>query len=248
MYKGNIKVGDRFESKRCGWFVVIEANSIKDIVIKFEQTGYITTIRSQHTVTGRVKDRLHPTVFSVGFLGEGTYRVKVEGKLTKEYTCWKGMLTRCYYAKFQDKYPTYKGCSVCEDWHNFQNFAKYYENNYKDGYHLDKDLLFKGNKVYSPKTCIFVPPKFNSFMLGHGAKRGKHKVGVYLYSEGTSPYRASISNNTGKIIHLGHFTTEEEAYQAWLSNKLQQALEYKPEMDIIDDRIYPTVVDIIKEM
>lgn len=96
---------------------------------------------------------------------------------------------------------------------------------------------------------FFVPPQLNTFTLGRGNERGKYKVGVYLKKGLKSkPYLAQISNNTGKRVHLGTFSTEEEAYRAWLTAKLSQALEYKPDMDAIDPRIYPNVIDIIKEM
>lgn len=241
-----IKVGDRFESNNYGWFEVVKYRGCSDVLIKFLDTGYVTKARSQSLREGNVKDRLLPSVYGVGFLGVGDYKSYVGGKETKEYSCWSGMLSRCYYEKHQ--YSTYKGCSVHEGWHNFQVFAKYYEDNYKTDYQLDKDLLFKGNKVYSPETCIFVSVDLNSF-IAIGRKVGKCKTGVtFNRSSGIKSYQARICNRTGKSTHLGTFKTEEDAYQAWLTAKLSQALEYKPEMDEIDLRIYPNVVEIIKEM
>lgn len=245
-----IKVGDRFESNNFGWFEVIEYNSYTDVVVKFEQTGCIVKKQAGDIRRGQVKDYLLPLIYGVGYTGKGTYRTSLRGKLTAEYSRWFGILDRCYSERFQEKNPAYKGCSVCKEWHNFQVFAEYYEDNHKEGYHLDKDLLFKGNRVYSPETCVFVPPCLNGFILSCGSARGEYKVGVYLnMGSKTNPYKSQISNTVnGKQIHLGLFPTEQLAHQAWLTAKLSQALEYKTEMDAIDERIYPNVVEIIKEM
>lgn len=71
------------------------------------------------------------------------------------------MLERCYSQTYQEKFPAYKGCSVVEDWHNFQIFAKWFDENYVEGYHIDKDIKIDGNRVYGPDTCMFVSPKQN---------------------------------------------------------------------------------------
>jgi len=242
-----IKVGDRFESNNYGWFEVIEYTNYKEVIVKFEKTGYVTSSVSCNIRNGMVKDRLLPTVYGRGFMGEGRYDSKINGK---EYSTWGSMLRRCYNEKYQENNPTYKGCFVNKEWLNFQNFAKYCEGTYKDGYDLDKDLLFNGNKEYSSESCVFVPQYLNKFTLDSGAKRGEFLIGVGpSKASKLKPYRADIrSVALSSNIYLGCFSTEEEAHQAWLSAKLQQALEYKQEMDEIDPRIYANVVEIIKEM
>ncbi len=104
------------------------------------------------------------TVQGVGYLGDGIYKASVKGKKTQAYVIWCDILRRCYNEKRLKKYPTYKGCTVCDEWHNFQNFAEWFYENYpKDGnrYDLDKDIKFNGNKVYGPETCIFVSHEKN---------------------------------------------------------------------------------------
>ena len=113
-----------------------------------------------------IKCPYEPRTYGIGYLGEGKYKTRENGKLTKCYDTWHSMLERCYYPKYQEKYPTYKDCEVCESWHNFQAFAEWYNDNYYEIHGevmcLDKDILIKGNKIYSPETCVFVPEKINN--------------------------------------------------------------------------------------
>lgn len=109
--------------------------------------------------TCSLRNRYTPTVYGIGFLGEGKYRSR-----TKVYAVWTSMLRRCYAKELHEKYPTYIGCTVCEEWHNFQKFGEWFDANYVEGYELDKDIKVKGNKVYSPDTCLFVSPDANKIM------------------------------------------------------------------------------------
>lgn len=173
------------------------------------------------------------------------YLTTISRRRTKAYQAWMDMKTRCYNLKHQIKNPSYKGCSVCESWLDFQVFAAYYYDNYRDGCQLDKDLLVVGNKIYSPENCVFVPNWLNSF-LGEGTrKRSDYLIGVYFDNQ-LGFYR-SRCRNEGKNKHLGLFTTEEEAHLAWRKYKLALALDKKPKMDEIDLRIYPNVVQMIME-
>ncbi len=151
-----IQVGEVYPTKNYGDLKVIEYKSWKEVIVKFLDTGYIASVTSNSIRIGQIKDRLKPSVYEVGFIGDGGYNSK-ENK--DAYKCWNSIMTRSYCPKYHQKQPTYKDCKVHTDWHNFQNFAKWYEASYpKDGkeYHLDKDIKVKGNKVYSADTCIFV--------------------------------------------------------------------------------------------
>lgn len=155
--------GTVYESKNYGDFKIIKYNSYSDIEVEFLSTGFKTSARSSHIRNGMVKDKLIPIVCGIGFIGDGKFSTKDKNA----YKCWGNMLERCYDEKFQAKNPTYKGCTVCDEWHNFQNFAKWYEENYpKNGgiYQLDKDLSCYGErgKLYSPETCIFVTAQTNT--------------------------------------------------------------------------------------
>lgn len=159
-----MNAGDVYETKHCGKLVVISDGGSHNVQVRFINTGYETVTRREHIKSGSVKDRLMRTVFGVGYIGGTKYKSYENGKEPKSYRAWFGMMQRCYCDNIHKKRPTYKGCTVCEEWHNYQNFAEwYYENHPSDGkkYHIDKDILIEGNKHYSPDTCMFVTIKEN---------------------------------------------------------------------------------------
>lgn len=164
------------------------------------------------------------------------------------YNTWAQMITRAYSIKYQDKNPTYKDVTVCNDWLIFSNFRKWFIENHVDGYELDKDLLIIGNREYSPTSCVFVPNWINAFTTDCAAKRGKYKIGVH-WDICNKSFRARCSNpKTKQREHLGLFKSENEAHNAWLKRKLEITFELKPEMDVIDLRIYQSIVKIINNI
>ncbi len=141
------------------------------------------------------------------------------------YRAWTSMLERCYSAKFQERCPTYKNCTVSEDWLTFSNFKAWMEKQYFEGKQLDKDILFEGNKVYSAETCVFVSSSLNMFTTDCGAARGGCLIGV-VFVKATKKFRARCGNPfTGKQEHLGYFTCEQQAHETWLKRKLELAHE-----------------------
>lgn len=160
------------------------------------------------------------------------------------YVLWQSILCRGYSEVFKSKHPTYEETTVCKEWRTFSKFKSWFIDNHVDGYDLDKDLLVLGNKQYSPETCIFIPPWLNNFTIDCGSLRGNCTIGVNMDSNN---YRARCSNPKTKIREsLGNFTNEQQAHEAWLNRKLEIAYELKSEMDEIDVRIYPNIVDIVK--
>lgn len=139
---------------------------------------------------------------------------------TQSYSIWFAMLQRCYDSKTQRKQPTYKGCSVCEEWLTYSNFKRWYDKNYREGYHLDKDILIKGNKIYSPETCCFVPYDINTMFTKNNKHRGKYPIGVHESHKTKGRFEAEAGNK-----YIGSFDTPNEAFYAYKQEKERQIKE-----------------------
>lgn len=154
-----------------------------------------------------------------------TVRPVIDGKEVwcPFYRAWASMLSRCYGAKYQAKKPTYIGCTACIEWLTFSNFKKWMEKQDWRGKHLDKDLLVKGNKVYSPDTCVFVDGSTNKFTTDRANDRGEWPIGVYFDKE-EGMFKSQCNNPfTKKQENLGRFTCPEQAHKAWKARKHELA-------------------------
>lgn len=137
----------------------------------------------------------------------------------KIYDTWRSMLRRCYSSKYQEKKPTYTGCFVCSEWLTLSNFRNWMQqSNYKSGLQLDKDIINKNNKEYSPSNCSFVPARVNLLITDCGAARGVWPIGVCFHKR-DQKYKATIQIN-GKPKHLGLFSTPEQAHESYKIEKL----------------------------
>lgn len=179
-------------------------------------------------------------------INDAPYVIHAGTKSDPAYTAWKQVLQRAYSNVVHEKHPTYRDVTVCNEWHSFMAFRKWWMVNYREGCHLDKDLLVVGNREYGPDACVYVPQWLNNFTNANGSSRGEYPTGVYPQKK--PGVFVSFCNNpiTGKQHNLGTFTTPEAARSAWLNYKLSLAEQLKPEMDDIDSRIYPNVVTKIK--
>lgn len=157
-----------------------------------------------------------PSYLGVGYLGNGKYKSRINNVKTEVYIKWGSMLTRCYSDKFNGK-ESYQGCFVCNEWHNFQNFAEwFYENIYEldnERIELDKELKYKNCRLYSPYTCLLVPKRLNSVICDRARDRGKYKIGV-TGRPFQGKYYASCNSN-GRRIFIGAFNTEIDAFNAY---------------------------------
>lgn len=189
------------------------------------------------------KDKFKPTVAGVGYLGEGLFKITVDGKPTPEYRVWNDVLKRCYNPNCHEKHPTYIGCTVAKEWHNFQTFADWYvvQAGYLERWHLDKDLTFLGNKVYGPSTCALVPQEVNSLLIKRGRYRGKSPIGV-IWHKASRAFVASVNRGHGKE-HVGSFPTALLAFNAYKSAKEAYikvvAEKYK---DVLPSAIYNNLI------
>jgi len=145
---------------------------------------------------------------------------KVDGKRIPcpYYQTWKSMLERCYSPKKHEKFPTYIGCTVCEEWLTFSNFRSWMEKQHWKNRQLDKDILIKGNKVYSPDTCVFVTKFINTLLLTSLKTRGKYLLGVSWHKH-NKKYGASCCG-----VNLGYFSLESDAHEAYCLHKAELLL------------------------
>ena len=235
-------VGKVCKSKSSGDFKIVKYNNAKNVEVQFLNTRFETTVELGNIRNGNVKDPYSPSVYGVGIIG-AKYPSRVNGVLTKEYDLWQNMLRRCYSDTLKKKYPTYEGCKVSD---NFKSYEYFYEwcnkqigfNNEGNGnpFHLDKDLLIKGNKVYSESTCVFLPVEINSLLTKSTASRGKHLIGV-SWNKKDNAFVARVAKNKGKQEYLGSFKTEIEAFNAYKTAKelyiKEVADKFKSQIDLI---------------
>lgn len=172
---------------------------------------------------------------------------RFEGNRIDSYKTWKSMLERCYSKKYQEKEPAYIGCSVCEDWLHFSNFKEWFDKNYIEGYALDKDILVKGNKTYSPDTCCFVPKEINLLVSKcDSSKKEDGIIGVSTDNRCTKNKYVAILSKNGKNNVIGRFQSKKEAFVAYKSAKeihIQEVSKRYYKDGKITERVYNALMN-----
>ena len=185
--------------------------------------------------------RMKPSVYGVGYLGSNlNLKSKINGKTCKIHSLWRNMIKRCYDVNSHQQYPTYIGCYVSDDFKDYSKWREWYDNYpYKqDDWQLDKDLLVKGNKIYSKETCVFLPKEINLVLTKRTTSRGKHLIGVYFdkqYKKFVS--KASLGTSNQKV--LGRYDNEYDAHLAYKEAKEAYLKELTDKYkDLLDPRAY----------
>jgi len=178
-------------------------------------------------------------VFGVG-VNDWVGAVKVGGKLIKEYDLWTSMLKRCFSEKFKQKWPTYQDVTCSKEWLSMTKFIEDVSQMRGfglSGWALDKDILQKGNKLYSKDTCCFVPQEVNLLLIKCDKARGEWPVGVY-FDKPSGKFMARLRIN-GKMKYLGLFSTPDEAFQAYKTAKEAYIkVVAKKWQHLLDERVY----------
>lgn len=214
-----INKGDVFPTNNSGDATVVEYINCRDVVVQFSD-GRTKSVFAGDLRSGLIKNNYYPNVLGIGYLGDGEYMTRRSGTaMTAEYNAWTGMIARCYDEKSLSLHPTYIGCSVCEEWHNFQNFAGWYSKQKKSGsgWHLDKDLTVLGNKIYSPETCALIPQEVNKLLLTRKIIRGEYPQGVCT-DKRYGTFSANI-RKYGVRTYIGTYPTPEAAFTAYKKAK-----------------------------
>ena len=238
------KIGERYKTNEGYTAIIVDYINKMEVYIVFE--GFENVMKPKRVQMGNlrngyIKNEFHRNLYNVGYLGQGKYKTRENGKLTKCYQDYSDMMARCYNKERMEEYLTYEQCFVNEEAHCFQDFAEWWHNNYYEvegeRMDLDKDILYKGNKEYSFDTMIFVPHRINSLFVKNDAKRGDLPIGV-CYEKKVGRYRADCNTTNGRIF-LGYYNSPEEAFLVYKEFKeayiKEVADEYK---DKIPQRLY----------
>lgn len=240
--------GKVFRTNTSGDLVVTKYINAREVHVKFIDTGYETVATSGHIKAGSVKDKLKPKIYGIGVLGDEVTQ-DLTGVTLKVYALWKNMLKRCYYHKHVEEYPTYKSCTTSENFNYYPYFKSWC--NKQTGFNavddkgntftLDKDILIKGNKLYSEDTCCFVPEELNLLLVNNASVRGKYPVGVFLDKK-VNNFKSKVRCN-GKVREIGTYNTPEEAFLAYKQAKEAYIKEVANKWkDQIDIRVYEALM------
>lgn len=235
------RLGEVKKNNRGTPMKIIKYRSSSDIDIMFlDEYNYVKTHGAySNFIHGAVNNPYDRTVYDIGYIGLGDHAIKIGNEKTQAYRVWHEMIARCYAEAQKEKCPTYFNiATVCEEWKCYQTFADWYINQQyecNERLHLDKDILYPGNKIYSPYTCILVPARINSIFSNKSNNR-KLPTGVKKDKQG---YLAEYSGRK-----LGIFKTVEKAFEAYAREKekviKQVADEYK---DIIPKKAYDALYE-----
>ena len=249
------RIGEENYNKYGTLMRLITYNHASSVLIEF-QDKYKAIIHTSYQCfkNGTVTNPYDKVVYGKGYMGQGKYSSRENNKKTDCYNTWYKMIERCYDEKYHKKYSTYIDCEVCEEWLCFQNFAKWYEEYYYEiegqRMHLDKDILVKGNKIYSPDTCIFVPLRINELFTKSNAIRGEYPIGIY-YCKQTNKLKVQCNIYDNKLckekrIGLGCFSLNKPfqaftTYKNFKENYIKQvADEYK---ELIPLKLYKAMYE-----
>lgn len=233
--------GKIYRTNNCGNVVVLNYYSALNITVQFVNTGNIKKVRRSALESGKVADKESYLIQGVGYIGHGSYSWKTHFEI---HNRWTAMLNRCYDPKSLAQNPAYIDCSVCAEWLNFQNFAKWFEENANNPfYEIDKDVVDKHSRLYSPTTCILLPKIINQIFVKRKSKRGELPIGV-SWNRNKTGFVARLSNKFGFKTHLGTFNDSHEAFMAYKVAK-EKLIKYAANQfkDELSERAYKALMD-----
>lgn len=210
------KTGEIHMSNGYGEVEILQQKGWDRCKIRFLEDGTVLDNQQYGRIKrGEVRNPYKKVYYGIGYMGVGKYNSR-----HKSFKKWQNMMQRSYDEVYHIKYPSYKTVTVCDEWCNYQSFAKWYDENYKsefmEGWCLDKDLLSSDSKIYSPKTCCFLPQSLNK-LLTH-----IHTIPIITNRKGR--YYTKI-NKGKKILRFSVFDTKDEAISRYKDEKRAYSLE-----------------------
>lgn len=219
-----VEVGTIYSSNSHGDCIVIEYKSAFEVYVKFLNSGSVSKVAAGNLRKGLVRDFLGKTVFGVGYFGVGPHLARYPGRggaCTKEYNTWNSMMMRCYGSnRDASMLRNYGDCIVCDEWHNYQTFADWCQTQPEmlcEGSSLDKDILVKGNREYSPENCCFVPSAINTAVTSAKHTNTTGSAGVWNQN---GSFVAEITL-CGEGFAIGSFDTLDKA--AYMRKSIKEA-------------------------
>ena len=232
-------IGREFETNKSGKCFVVDCKNVKSVIVMFYD-GYTTTTQMSNLKRGSVRNPYHENnkLYGVGITDIAGC---INGKRDYLYRVWESMITRCYSEKYQQQYPTYREVSVCERWQTYSLFKEDLEkmkcfDKLGVGYHLDKDLIKQGNKLYSPYFCAIVPEVMNLSVVKPRKLSNNLPTGVH-FCKRERKYVAQVHRGNGQE-GLGYFETPELAHTAYIKAKRRYLSHLSTEYrGIVDDKV-----------
>lgn len=213
----------RYDKQNC-LMKIVEYYSATDIIVEFQDKskGRVHTTYGNF-INLEIKNPYYPSVFGVGITGN-KYPTKINRKHVAEYVAWHNIISRSYNEKDKNKNPTYENVTCCDEWLYYENFYEWLHSqpNFDkwlngDKWAVDKDILNKGNKVYSPETCCLVPQNVNGLFVKNNIFRNDLPIGVVKNGDG---FQAHCNNPfTHKYENLGVYKTQDEAFYVYKTRK-----------------------------
>lgn len=253
----NELLGKEFTNKLGHRCFVIDYKDAHNVMVMFYETMSVSTMEYGNLKKGSFIDRFKPSLYGVGYLGKTGRTINNE----KAYAAWNHILSRCYNPEVQKKQPYYYDCSVDTRWHCFAVFEKWFmqqdQRHFKEDYDvgrrwsIDKDILVRGNKVYSPETCCFVPNEINSAVtkpkrrLSHqGLPEGVGLIKPKTLGSKVGYTARAHTGTTDKDRYLGYYDTPEKAFKVYKRVKeghiKSLAEKWKGK---IDDKVYEALLE-----
>ena len=241
---------EKYNNQGCLMKIVNYADK-NNIIVEFqdEYRFRVNTIYANFK-SGSIKNPYYPSVFGVGITGI-KYPRCIDCKNTKEYEAWKQMLRRCFSKREKERNHAYIKADCCKEWLNYENFYEWLhsQSNFDKWLNgkrwaVDKDIIIKGNKIYSPDTCCLIPQNVNCLFLKREAERGIYPIGVTYRNEG---FLASCHNPfTNKREELGYYSTPEKAfyiYKTYKEDIIRQVAEIEYKFGNITEKCYETMLN-----
>ena len=204
-------VGNIYVTNQGATIIVENYEGSKKTHIKFIKTGVERICTLSEVKNGTLKDYFYPSVAGVGYIG---------GKVTnkKAHISWTTLLD-----------TNKNNYGICKEWLNLQNFTKWFEENYIEGWTLQTNILEAIKTEVSSENSYFIPKEFGSKFL--------HTQGYQIRKDGK--LSAKFLNK-----HLGYFNSKEEAIERYKEVKKEHILKIADKYkNILPIEVYEKIIN-----